>query len=241
MKKMMLFSAVCASLAAIATTVDSDNTTGVLKVTSDKDYQLISVPWNELGSGDADISVATLVNPDQLAGDTSVRLYVANGSGSYDVFKIVDNAWVGCATATIGTDGLPVEITASPSTTVKRGNAVWLKRTTKSDFYIIGQQTTGTASISLVKGNNLIAPTGTDALDIYDWNGKTGCSKWDTILVPGNSGADILLTYKNNVWNKQTTTDGVTGYTPITEDEFTIPAGTGFWYTAKNAVDNFTL
>lgn len=246
MKKTACLSLVCASLAAFAadTTVDTGNQMGVLKVTENEtNYLLVAVPWNEFGTGNADVKIETLVNPDQLkAGD---KLYVANGT-SYNVFKIQDNTWVGCATATVGANGTISETTPPPtSTTVKRGNAVWLYRqnpSTKSSFYLLGQKPeAGAVQVEVAAGNNLVASPAVGGLDLSTWNGKNGdadeygCKTGDSIRINGNDGTAKNYAYSETKgWMLQTTG----GWKQVTDKDVVdadkvIPAGRGFWYRAK--------
>ena len=229
MKKTACLSLVCASLAAFAadTTVDTGNQMGVLKVTENKtNYLLVAVPWNEFATGDQNVSIETLVNPDQLeAGD---KLYVANGE-SYKVFKIQGNQWVGCATATVGADGTITENTATPGdTTVARGNAVWLYRqhpSSASSFYLLGQKpAAGSVEVPVVKGNNLVASPAVGGLNLTSW---AGLSNGDSIRINGNDGTAKNYAYSTTKgWMLQTSSGWV-----VTSD--VIPAGQGFWYVAK--------
>lgn len=242
MKKTACLSLVCASLAAFAaepdTTVDTGNQMGVLKVTENKtNYLLVAVPWNELGTGNQAVSIETLVNPDQLeAGD---KLYVAAGN-SYKVFKIENNQWVACATATVTDGGVSEDTGNKPSdTTVTRGNAVWLHRqhpSLASSFYLLGQKPeAGAVTVEVAAGNNLVASPAVSGLDLSTWNGKNGdddkygCKTGDSIRINGNDGTAKNYAYSETKgWMLQTESGWQT-----TSD--VIPAGQGFWYRAKNA------
>lgn len=245
MKKTACLSLVCASLAAFAadTTVDTGNQMGVLKVTENEtNYLLVAVPWNELGTGNEAVSIETLVNPDQLeAGD---KLYVA-ADDSYNVFKIQNNKWVGCATATVGADGMISEATASPSATVKRGNAVWLYRqhpSSKSSFYLLGQKPeAGAVTVDVAAGNNLVASPAVGGLDLRTWNGKNGdadeygCKTGDSIRINGNDGTAKNYAYSETKGWMLQKTDGWKQVTDqgVVDADKVIPAGQGFWYRAK--------
>lgn len=229
MKKTACLSLVCASLAAFAadTTVDTGNQMGVLNVTENKtNYLLVAVPWNEFATGNQAVSIETLVNPDQLeAGD---KLYVAAGN-SYKVFKIENNQWVACATATVTDGGVSEDTGNKPSDTkVTRGNAVWLYRqhpSSASSFYLLGQKPeAGAVQVEVAAGNNLVASPAVGGLNLASWQ---GLSDGDSIRINGNGGTAKNYAYsKTKGWMLQTST----GW-QITSD--VIPAGQGFWYRAK--------
>lgn len=152
MKKIVLASAVLASVAAVATAVESSNTFGVMKITDSVTRELvIGVPWAAVSSANNDaINAMNLVLP--TADDDQLYWYDKTDK-KYYVWTVKNGAWA-VDTTTELSDG---NETGSAEKTLARGDAVILFRktpATNSDIYLSGQvATAGTPS------STILAPT----------------------------------------------------------------------------------
>lgn len=227
MKKTILFSTVLA--AAVANADIISNGIGVLSVAdASKNYLLVAVPWNDFGTGSSAVKVDTLVNPDTLAiGD---KLYIANGA-VYDVYEVNSNyKWAPATQATINANGTISNgsVQSVADKTVSRGDAIWLYRQNPSNnINLVGQIATGTASVALVAGWNLVASPVAAELDITT---ISNVENGDEIRISNNSGTEKRWTRSGGSWTRKVGSD----------DDTTVPAGTGFWYKSKT-VKTITL
>ena len=223
--------------------VASENKLGVLQTVSAAKKTIIAVPWlslTGLTDGNA-IAVADLVKTAGLtAGD---KLHVYNKAESrYDVYELAaDRAWTPKAIYKVGADGTVEAVSSGTpeTTTVARGNGVWLERhdTTKA-IVSYGQVASGTVATTIDAGMaenptwNLLAVPTTTAVDI-----KTtfGASEADTLIVP-MAGAPKICTVKDGAWGYAKSvpvTDASGNKLGVRVERETVtelPAGTGFWY-----------
>ena len=203
--------------------VASENALGVLQTVSAAKKTIIAVPWLSLTDGNA-IAVADLVKTAGLtAGD---KLHVYNKAESrYDVYELAaDRAWTPKAIYKVGADGTVEAVSSGTpeTTTVARGNGVWLERQdTTKPIVSYGQVASGTVATTIDAGTaekptwNLLAVPTTTAVNIA---ATFGASEADTLIVP-TAGAPKICTVKDGAW-------GYAKSVPVTE----LPAGTGFWY-----------
>ena len=221
--------------------VASENKLGVLQTVSAAKKTIIAVPWLSLTADGNAIAVADLVKTAGLsAGD---KLHVYNKAESrYDVYELAaDRAWTPKAVYKVGADGT-VETASSgtpETTTVARGNGVWLERqdTTKA-IVSYGQVASGTVATTIDAGTaekptwNLLAVPTTTAVNIET---TFGASEADTLIVP-TTGAPKICTVKDGAWAYEKSvpvTDesgNKLGVKVVREKMTELPAGTGFWY-----------
>lgn len=217
----------------------SENTVGVLKTATSAKKAIIAVPWLSLADG-GNISVANLVKTAGLtAGD---KLHVYNKAASrYDVYELAaDRAWTPKAIYKVGADGTVEAVSSGTpeTTTVARGNGVWLERQdTAKAIVSYGQVASGTVATTIDAGTaekptwNLLAVPTTTAVDVA---ATFGASEADTLIVP-TAGAPKICTVKDGAWGYEkavSVTDkfGKTGVKVVRETVTELPAGTGFWY-----------
>ena len=217
----------------------SENTVGVLKTATSAKKAIIAVPWLSLTDGNA-IAVADLVKTAGLtAGD---KLHVYNKAESrYDVYELAaDRAWMPKAIYKVGADGTVEAVSSGTpeTTTVARGNGVWLERQdTAKAIVSYGQVASGTVATTIDAGTaekptwNLLAVPTTTAVDVA---ATFGASEADTLIVP-TAGAPKICTVKDGAWGYEkavSVTDkfGKTGVKVVRETVTELPAGTGFWY-----------
>lgn len=219
MKKLIASLTILATGAALASSVSSTATFGVLKITSDAQETAISVPWVAAGTG-SDVLVKDFVKTSNLHANDRLLVYnpeMNDGNGGYKGWYLSTNAgaWTGYGVAY----GNIVSITAGGNTeTLARGDALILIRTPESlaetdhAIYLYGQYDSAEmtsyqmAQSSSAAKQTLFAPinvSGTD-LDLntgFDWgyvDVSTQKHTGDMIKVQAaNTGAAIYLVCKD--------------------------------------------
>lgn len=204
MKKIVLAGAVLASVAAVATAVESSNTFGVMKITDSETKELvIGVPWVAVGSANNDaINAMNLVLP-TANGD---QLYWYDKTNKkYYVWTVVKGAWA-VDTTTELSDGYE---TGSDAKTLARGDAVILKRNDPATYpvvYLSGQYTAAPAGRIQIRNPTesdvpmqvyftLIANPKTTDVDVNQCNFYTSAEGSTKVSTFGNGTLDdyILL------------------------------------------------
>lgn len=153
MKKLILGCAALASTLALASTVQSSNVFGVLKVDNTDEQVIICVPWVTVGTGDP-ISPANLVcTTDMVNGDT--LLYYKKGEGKYYRWQFNGTSWVG---GTVVEDGeVKTEEDADAEKVARGTDALILTRPPRTEgersaFYLNGQYVGGAVSVTMEQG-----------------------------------------------------------------------------------------
>ncbi len=253
--KKILFSAaaVCAAGLAMATSVESPNTFGVLKVSSTNAETVVSVPWEAVGTSDNPIKVKDFVMTSNMtAGDT---LYLYNSSTeTYKGWVLTEEAgvksWVGLTSVTsIGGKS----VSQGGEETLARGQALIICRgnynngaTPAGEIYLYGQYTsTGVGTYTLAAGKaTLFAPVNTTSLPFYlnrpeaseiasgttvacvdTW---TNVEVGDTIRLQDKKGNSYIVVYNGTSW--------IIPGTDITAAAIIQP-GMGAWYMSTGQYD----
>ena len=234
MKKIIASITMLAAGAALASTVTSAQTFGVLKVTSSKAETVICVPWVAAGTG-GDIKVKDVVKTSGLTkgsdeyGTNGDVLLKYDGSTYYGWALNNDGEWVGLAVVVRTGE----TATAGDDETLARGDALIIRRSAPAnpgEIYLYGQYESdpvGTKTLTL-NAWNLIAPPDTTgntiSLNSLTW-GNVGAN--DVIYVQAANGNRIELT--RNSGNTQWV------YKALTEDasKAVIQPGQGAWYVSK--------
>lgn len=243
MKKLVAVSALLASVAAFATSsVTSDNTFGVLKISDTTSQELIiSVPWEKVGGGD--VKITDLVLPTGLSEGT--MLYYYDGS-KYMAFRVSEGRW---------SDGeLTGGLTYEANLTIARGSALIIKRTKAANaesypiIYLSGQyaDAAGSSTISIASATapaySLIAPTKTASVSSINLNDATwtNVGENDYILLSDftvakfKEGKWVVEVVDENATEFSITTPGYTGSVkPKKTVDATVPVGVGIWYVCK--------
>ena len=250
MKKLIASLTVLAAGAALASSVSSATTFGVLKITSDAPETAISVPWVSAGSDGTTetILVKDFVKTSNLTPDDELWLYDPTLTnklgvvlGGFRGWRLTAGEWVP-QNATIGTGADSVTYAADDNLTLNRGQALILIRQSVSDpaIYLYGQyKDLIGVSCTITRAaeeerTTLFAPvntstTGTNLNDLY-WDGAvTG----DKIKLQG--AIPITFVYENGQWgrynsNAEWITTGAT-----------ILPGQGAWYTTVAGSDDVTV
>lgn len=219
----------------------STNTFGVLKVTCSAQKVIIATPWVKCGDATASVSVSNLVMTSGLAQGDSVLLYQGgtfrgwsiNASGNWEAMNVT----VGDTTYNSGANAA-----------IARGEAFWFVKASYSepyDLYLYGQDTTASATSTIVGGNSpaysLVASPKTTAADLNTATFNFTPNAADEIRVPRFNLPDVIYTYKaGQGWG--TSTKELVGaiYKKVWKVGCTIPAGTGFWYVSKGGSGTIT-
>lgn len=243
MKKLIASLTVLAAGAALASSVSSATTFGVLKITSDAPETAISVPWVSAGSDGTTetILVKDFVKTSNLTPDDELWLYDPTLTnklgvvlGGFRGWRLTAGEWVP-QNATIGTGADSVTYAADDNLTLNRGQALILIRQSVADtaIYLYGQyKDPSGVSCTITRAaerTTLFAPVNTSTtgkdLNNLTWDGAvTG----DKIKLQGT--IPVTFTYEldravGSRWgrynsNSQWITTGAT-----------ILPGQGAWYT----------
>lgn len=249
--KKILFSAaaVCAAGLAMAASVESPNTFGVLKVSSTNTETVVSVPWEAVGSGD--VKVKDFVMTTNMSDNDMLYLYDNTGeTPTYKAWILSDGAWTGIATVK-GENGKTVTATADANATLARGQALIICRQNYNggtapagEIYLYGQHnSTDVGTYTLAAGKaTLFAPVNTtssvfylnkpDASEIASGTTVACVDTWtnpatgDTIRLQDKKGNSYIVTYNNGSWK-------IPG-TDITAAAIIQP-GMGAWYNSTGS------
>ena len=161
MKKLIALAALAACLPTFAGSVESSNTVGYTKVSLQKGYNMIGVQFVDIGGTAKDLAtVATLDS--SMAG--------SDDEGNFDTIMMVfknggyleDFGWMGTA----GTDYFDGEIPDNEWLNIRleetadildKGDAFWVKAGSAGTLTILGQVPSGTITIPLSTGYNMVA------------------------------------------------------------------------------------
>lgn len=247
MKKTILSITMLVAGAALASTVSSDQTFGVLKVTSSAYETAISVPWVAAGTG-GNVKVKDLVKTSNLTAGTNeggvekadgdlLLLYsptLNEGAGGYKGWYLNSNSvWTGLAISynNVSTDAGD----SGEDDTLSRGDALILIRKSVSDtsIYLYGQYETAPTEYLITRAagrKTLFAPVNTSAAGI-DLNDRTweNAQDGDTIKLQG--AIPLTFTYKSSETKKWGIKFGGQWIT----DGAVIRPGEGVWYTTTSA------
>lgn len=231
--------------AAATTTVESGNTLGFLRVDiSTNTEALISIPWLGVATSNTDIKVTDVVKTANLTvGDQ--LFYYDTTSKKYQVWQLNDSKeWVAATTVTSDT----MQTAGETNKTLKRGNALLLKRTKtdETSVYLYGQVPTSTDAITttMAQGTSetpaytLLAPPSVDDTDLNTGATWTNVNAGDWIVLSDST----VLTYHSNKWGKKTGFNKKDNTDTIDESAAKITAGQGAWYvSAKGATSAATV
>ncbi len=230
------------SLSAATTTVESGNTLGLLRVDiGDASEALIAIPWLGVATTDTDIKVTDVIKTANLtAGDQ--LFYYDTAKKAYQVWQLKDDKTWEAATSV--SDSKTAVVTAEADQTLKRGNALLLKRTstTETSVYLYGQVPTSTAAITTTMAQGasdafaftLLAPPSVDDIDLNTGATWANVNAGDVIVLADST----VLTYRNSKWGKVTGFDESTNKDTIDETVAKITAGTGAWYVSAKGASN---
>ena len=239
------------SLSAATTTVESGNTLGFLRVEIGTSAEaLIAIPWLGVATTDTDIKVTDVVKTANLtAGDQ--LFYYDTTSKKYQVWQLNNSKeWVA---ASIVSDDAGTKTAGETDKTLKRGNALLLKRTKtdETSVYLYGQVATSTDAIktTMAQGTSetlaytLLAPPSVEDTDLNTGATWANVNDGDWIVLSDST----VLTYRNDSdntkkWCKVTGFDETTNKDKIDTAVAKITAGQGAWYvSAKGATATATV
>lgn len=242
MKKIVSILSIFATTAAIASSVQSDNTFGVMKLNigTDVGQTIIGVPWENVGGGDINVNKIMLTN-NLAIGDQ--LWYFNQVTTKYQVWELKEGGWD-------AQDVLPENQEAvDDSKTVPRGSALIIYRKhegSSGDIYLYGQYTETTATNTIATSSSaavysLIAPTATTGptVDLNDGLDYVGAPLVGDQIIQG-AGTDKIYTYRKPTvgstlkWCKSTwVQDGDGMIQQFVATGVTLPVGKGAWYLRK--------
>ena len=140
-KQIVTACALIASVAAFATSVESENIFGVLKLPDTNTVELIiGVPWVKVGSGN--VSPTNLVLATNLRDNDMLYMYDQTAS-AYKAWTVSSGVWTDTSTYTIGSGNYD-SLSKNGAEALARGEALILKRTGDVPYpvvYLSGQYT----------------------------------------------------------------------------------------------------
>ncbi|MBQ8126123.1 MAG: hypothetical protein IJ173_09660 [Kiritimatiellae bacterium] len=242
-KQIVTACALIASVAAFATSVESSNTFGVLKIAAPAGQSIIPVPWEKVGGGD--IAVTDYVLPTGLSTGDMLYWY-DNGEANYKVWKIENGAWTNVGANKIESTGVtPIE--SALTQTFSRGSAAILNLASTATVYLSGQYSSEDVAVKiygptaedaakLSRVSTLIAPSKASDVTIDEsmFYKDEACTQpvaetdlvGDSILLPDGNSYKYSKTFGG--WYLEG------GSTP-TKTDVLIPVGQGAWYSRGNA------
>ena len=246
--KKILFSAaaVCAAGLAMATSVESPNTFGVLKIDSANAETVVSVPWEAVGASGTPIKVKDFVMTTNMSEGDTLYLYDSS-TETYKgwILTVAEEvkSWSGLTEVkTMGDKN----VSAGGNDALARGQALIICRSnTSAPIYLYGQYTTTGVSYSMAAGKaTLFAPVNTtssafylnsDAGDIPNGTtvpcatGWTNVNADDMIRLQTANGNAIMLNWNStaNKWGRKKG-DGSFVYTRAV-----LQPGMGAWYISN--------
>ena len=260
-KQIVTACALIASVAAFATSVESSNTFGVLKIASTATAEtaaqlIIPVPWENVGTSTGTITATDYVlSTGRKAGD---MLYWYDNSLQEPAYKVwtiksENGSWEPTETYSIGEKNYTVTA-PEVGATIARGQAVILGLVAGStgDIYLSGQYNKNTVKVPIYgptteqvkkfyRVSTLIAPSSAATLDLnsesvkfYDGDTElaTDDTKKDKLAGDQIKLANGAVYTFNQLVGKWTKK---TTNADFTSENVTIPMGEGAWYSRCNA------
>lgn len=253
-KQIVTACALIASVAAFATSVESSNTFGVLKIDVGETTKevVIPVPWAAVGTGDAAIKVTDFVlATGRVSGDT-LYIYDASAKG-YKVWQADGNGnWAPENTVLINAGDEISHLNATTADTIARGQAAILVLNAASadnkPVYLSGQYSDATATTTVYgltadeakfahlgkTHSTLIAAPKAEACNLNELTytiDQSATMEGDKIMVFNGSNYEYgaVAGQDGNKWYKIDPKSG-----DRTIEGVSIPLGTGAWYIRKN-------
>lgn len=209
-KQIVTACALIASVAAFATSVESSNTFGVLKIAAPAGQSIIPVPWEKVGGGD--IVVADYVLPTGLSTGDMLYWY-DNGEANYKVWKIDNGAWTSVGANKIESTGVtPIE--SALTQTFSRGSAAILNLTSDATVYLSGQYNSADVAVKIY------GPTAEDAAKL---------SRVSTLIAPSKAG-EVTISNCSPFYTDKDCTQAATA-DDLKGDSILLPDGKSYKYS----------
>lgn len=252
MKSIALFASLLAAGAAVASSVSSSTTFGVLKIPSRNAQTVVSVPWVAAGSGN-DVKVKDFVKTTGMTEGDQLYLYNTTGvnAGKFTGWVLDNGAWVAAKEVSDGdpdtvdtpADFGSTQVVQNENATIAQGSALVIVRTAENitdDIYIYGQYKTDSLTnfpvgySTSAKFTTLFAPINLTGSAIHLNDQKNGSSQYlswtnakkgDKIRLQDANGNVVTYTYTTGGNWSYSNSDklGLTG---------TLQPGQGAWYVA---------
>ena len=213
-------------------------TYGVMKTeTPATKLAIIAVPWQDPAatSNTAQVKVSNLIKTDELAEGT--KIHVAKGEGGYNTWKLQGSKWVDLNAVVTETPGPEVEpepgVDAS-AILVDQGGAFWVEQPDANKLkpiVMIGQVGTQPTTKTVAAGNNLCASPKAEAFNLNKITPADG----ESIVIPADEGSIPKRFRKVGEKWRYIKYDAEGNASWSTDEEAVVPAGTGFWFQAKES------
>ena len=258
-KQIVTACALIASVAAFATSVESSNTFGVLKLADTTTSELIiGVPWVAVGTGN--VSPTNLVLAANLRNGDMLYMYDA-GEKKYKSWQVSNKVWTDALTYAIGSDSNVESVSKTGLEALARGEALILKRTGATPYpvvYLSGQYTAAPAGRIQIKNPTesdvpmqvyftLIANPRSEEVSLSACQFYTTATGTENVSTFGNGTLDDYILLSNGTkyghdsdgwytWSeesKEITKNGNPVTTTVRTKDYEkakIPAGVGAWY-----------
>ena len=250
MKKLVVFASALAAGMAMASSVSSTQTFGVLKVDTTLQQTIISVPWVAAGTGSA-VKVRDFVKTTGLAEGTILyKYYLDNGVGKFKGWVLDNGDWVGLNSVTFSGK----TVAPGADDTLSQQDALFIVRTDgdyandpNCSIYLYGQYNDAsdlTYSIDRSTGAALVSPVNTSGAAInlnskVTWGSENPPKQGDLIKLHTAGGSAPTYRYDSTrddgkYWGRK-----VNGQW----EEAVVQPGMGFWYTPVDGsgTTTFTL
>lgn len=248
MKKLVVFASALVAGMVMASSVSSTQTFGVLKITSNLQQTVISVPWVAAGTGSA-VKVKDFVKTTGLNDGTLLYKY---DDGTFKAWILNNGAWEGLTVVTDENDEFGgKKVSKGGDDTLSQQDAIIIVRqagNTSGDIYLYGQYSDAsdlTYTIDRSKGAALVSPVNTSGAAInlnsgVTWDSKNPPKQGDLIKLHTTGGSaptyryDGTRTKDTKYWGRKVNGEW---------EEAVVQPGMGFWYTPvdDSGTTTFTL
>lgn len=204
---------------------------GVMQKKAQKSFDMVPVAWSSIDG--TPITVANLIKTANLTEGDEMHVYDRNLGGYVSWQLNASKAWGRIA----GRGEAEKGATEPGAYQLTKGQAVWLDRQDATvPIYTYGGASEETGAVELAEGMTLVANPKVEAVKIVDL--ITGAADGDQIIINENT-----YTFDGSAWTYVVTTTteqtvrGKVRKVTMTENKTvvdeTLPAGQGFWYSAK--------
>lgn len=234
MKKLVVFASALAAGMVMASSVSSTQTFGVLKITSNLQQTVISVPWVAAGTGSA-VKVKDFVKTTGLNDGTLLYKY---DDGTFKAWILNNGAWEGLTVVTDENDEFGgKKVSKGGDDTLSQQDAIIIVRqagNTSGDIYLYGQYSDAsdlTYTIDRSAGATLVSPVNTtgSTISLNSLNWTAAPTNGDMIKLHDSAGYAATFVYDGSQSAGQrwgVMEDGEWNYGAAV-----VRAGMGFWYT----------
>ena len=225
---------ICSMAAGAALFAGEDPTTptfGMIRVTdTGSTNTVIGVPWVDIASADANVTLSNLVSTANLQAGDTVYLYEGNKWSGWSL--TAGGIWDPLTTVN---GGAIVSPTSADAKRLARGTGMIIQRANSANpIYLCGRVASSGASATSIGANSLTLIANPNPAN-YSIPGSVGANG-DEIRVPQNGGGLKIYQKVNDVWGTyretKTTKRGKDFITQTWTEGCTLAPGMGAWYVS---------